>query len=525
MSDISNQASIVTMEHISKSFGKVKALDDVSLYLRPGEIRALVGENGAGKTTLMNILYGMYHCDEGLIRVGNEGVDPKWSPHLAISKGISMIHQHFTLIYNDTVLENIVMPTLRWSDFRPEWKKCREKIEELLKKYSFDVKLDRKVMDLSIGERQQVEILKALYQDAKIMILDEPTGVLTPKQAEGLFMFLTELKNQNFSVVLVTHKLMEVMENSDSVTILRGGRHINTVETSQVSVQDIAKMMVDREIMPTMKSERDLNAAKNIISLKDVTIAGEYGKNLLTNVTFDIKQGEIVGIAGAAGNGQTEVAETIVGLHPVESGEMLFDGRAISKWNIGKRCAAGIGYIPEDRHQHAMISDMAIADNLVLNCMDKPAFSKKGVLNHKAIKVNADNALRDFMIKAESPLTPMRNLSGGNQQKVVLARILMDKSKLIIACNPTRGLDFSATEYLRNKLVESAQKDIGVLLFSNDLDELFELSDRILVIFRGEIMGEVGKDKNNDIDMEALGMMIAGYKNKADGGGDKDASS
>jgi len=515
MADTNNQAPIVQMENISKSFGKVRALDDVSLYLKPGEIRALVGENGAGKTTLMNILYGMYHCDAGTIRVEDELVDQvRWSPNLSIDKGISMIHQHFTLIYNDTVLENIVMPTLKWTDFRPQWKMLRQKVEGLLEKYNFDVKLDRKVMDLSIGERQQVEILKALYQDSKIMILDEPSGVLTPKQAEGLFRFLAELRNQNFSVVLVTHKLQEVMENADTVTVLRGGRHIDTVNKSDINVQDIARMMVDREIMPTMKPARDLSDAQDVIKLSGVTVAGEHSNNLLTNVTFNIRRGEIVGVAGAAGSGQTELAETIVGLHPLQSGQIVYDDQEIGKWNIGKRCAAGIGYIPEDRHTCAIVSEMTVAENLVLSCMKKPAFSKSSVLNHKAIRENADTARVDFKVKAESSSSPIKTLSGGNQQKVVLAKILMDDPKLIVACSPTRGLDFSATQYLREKLVESAENDLGVLLFSNDLDELFELSDRILVIFQGEIMGEVNR---GEIDMEALGMMIAGYQNKSEG--------
>jgi len=512
MSNTNNQSWVVEMEHISKTFGKVRALDDVSLYLRPGEIRALVGENGAGKSTLMNILYGMFNGDRGSIRVDNEIIDQtKWTPHVAIEKGISMIHQHFTLVYNDTVLENIVMPTLKWNDFRPQWKKCRQKIEELQEKYSLDVKLDKRASEISIGERQQVEILKALYQDSKIMILDEPTGVLTPKQQEGLFRFLAELKKQNFSVVLVTHKLNEVMENADTVTVLRGGLHINTVNKADITVQDIAKMMVDREIQPTMKPATDLSSAENAISLSGVNVKNEHGVKMLTDVSFDIKRGEIVGIAGAAGSGQTEIAEAIIGLLPLTMGKINYGGKDITKWSIRKRCNAGIGYIPEDRHTYAIVQDMTVAENLVLSCMNKPQFSKNTVINHKAVRNNADEAVVDFRVKTESSISPMKSLSGGNQQKVVLAKILMDNPELIVACNPTRGLDFSATEYLREKLVESAQNNVGVLLFSNDLDELFELSDRILVIFQGQIMGELNR---GDIDMEALGMMIAGYQNK-----------
>lgn len=520
MADTNNHDTrpIVEMEHINKSFGKVRALNNVSLNLRPREIRALVGENGAGKSTLMNILYGMYHCDSGIVRIDGQQIDhTKWTPQLAIEKKISMIHQHFTLVYNDTVLENIVMPTLKWTDFRPKWSQCRQKVEQIMEKYSFDVKLDRRVSELSIGERQQVEILKALYQDAKIMILDEPSGVLTPRQAEGLFKFLAEIKEQGFSVVLVTHKLSEVMDNADTVTVLRGGLHIDTVNKSDINVQDIAKMMVDREIKPTMKPERDLSSAGNVISLENVTVAGEHGNNVLSDVTFDIKRGEIVGIAGAAGSGQNELAETIIGLRSLSRGSIVFENQKIDKWNIGKRIGAGIAYIPEDRHASAIIMDMTVTENLVLSSLNRDCFSKRNFLKHKAIKENAVVARSEFKIKAENLKLPIKSLSGGNQQKVVLARNLMEDPRLIVACSPTRGLDFNATQYLREKLVESSENDMGVLLFSNDLDELFELSDRILVIFQGMIMGEL---KRGEIDMEELGMMIAGYQKKKDEEGD-----
>ncbi len=509
MTDIEKTVYSVRMENIYKSFGKVKALDDVSFYLRPGEIRALVGENGAGKTTLMNILYGMYLHDKGEIYIGDIKAPDKWTPSQAIKMGLGMIHQHFSLVNNHTVLENVVMPTLKWDDYKPEWKKYKQKIEKIVEEHQFDVKLTDKVESLSIGQRQQVEIIKALYQGAKVIILDEPSNVLTPKQAEGLFKLLLDLKKKNFSIVLVTHKLSEVMDFSDRITVLRDGKHICTVETSKTTVQEIAKKMVDRERLIMPKVNKDLSNAENIIEIENLSVENEEKLKVLSDVSFNIRKGEILAIAGAAGNGQVELAEAIIGLRNIKSGDILLEGKSIKNENIEKRCIAGIGYIPEDRHNFGIVPDMSIAENLVLNCVSRPPFSQKGIINHKEIKDNSDKAIVDFTIKTEDGFTPIRNLSGGNQQKVILAKTLMDKPKLIVACNPTRGLDFSATDYLRKKLVESAYNDdVGVFLYSCDLDELLQLGDRILVIYQGRVMGIVDR---SEVDMEKLGMMMAGF--------------
>lgn len=507
MTDDAILAPEILMEDITKNFGNVHALQNVSFHLSPGEIRALVGENGAGKSTLMNILYGMYSQDSGVITIGEEKIQDRWCPNAAIAKGIGMIHQHFSLIYSHTVLENIVMPTLKWSDFKPDWKKYEEKIEGLLSEYHFDVRLKDRVENLSIGERQQVEILKALYQGAKVLILDEPTGVLTPQQAEALLGFLVDLRSKGFSVVLVTHKLNEAMQISDKITVLRGGKHISTVQTDGTTIPDIARMMVDRQMSAPVQRCQDVKCSKNVLELKNVSVENENKKIVVDNISFTIGQGEIVGIAGVAGNGQVEMAEALVGLRDLKEGSILLDGADIKGWSVEKRRSEGIGYIPEDRHENGMIGEMSIAENLILDCMKREPFSKKGVIQHKNIKDNAEKAIVDFNVKTENGSTPIKNLSGGNQQKVILARTLMETPKVIVACQPTRGLDFSATEYLRKKLVESAEKNVGVLLISSDLDELFELSDRIIVLYRGKIMGNVRRD---EVDLQTLGLMMTG---------------
>ena len=507
MKDTRIIAPYIRMESINKRFGNVNALDSVSFDLAPGEIRALVGENGAGKSTLMNILYGMYHQDSGSIFIGDEKVQDRWSPNMAIAKGIGMIHQHFSLIYSHSVLENIVMPTLKWRDFKPKWNLYEDRINELQSEYFFDLKLKEKVENLSIGERQQVEILKALYQGAKVLILDEPTGVLTPQQAEALLKFLINLKNKGYSVVLVTHKLKEAMQISDKITVLRGGKHINTVDTSKTSLTEIARMMVDRDISVLTKKTNSGKINDIVLKIVNMTVENENKKVVVDNISFNVGNGEIVGIAGVAGNGQVEMAEAISGLKTMRSGKVLLNDTNIAYWSIEKRRYAGIGFIPEDRHEKGMIGDMSVAENLILDCIKKKPFSVKGTIQHKCIKENAEKAIKDFNIKTSDGLAPIRNLSGGNQQKVVLARTLMEEPKVIVACQPTRGLDFSATEYLREKLLESARNNVGVLLISSDLDELLELSDRIIVMYHGRIMGIVKKE---EVDLNTLGLMMTG---------------
>lgn len=508
-------STAISMQEIYKSFGSVHALDNVSFTLEMGEIRALVGENGAGKTTLMNILYGMYHPDAGEIQVWGKKASANWSPSLAISNGIGMIHQHFSLIPRHTVLENIVMPTLKWTSILPKWKVFGNKIAELCLKYRFQIKLGAKVETLSMGEKQQVEILKALYQGAKVLILDEPTSVLTPQQIEALLEFLLQLRGQGHSVIIVTHKLTEVMTVSDKITVLRGGRHISTLETKETSLQKVAKMMIDRDWIVPVDNNPSPEKRDIALESRGLKVKNDAGEIAVKNVSIEIAAGEIVGIAGVAGNGQVELAEALVGLRPsVEKEAIFLNGSDVTGWSIGKRRLEGIGYIPEDRHDQGIILEMTLAENMVIDAVGRPPFSRLGILNPQAIDSWADENISAFNIKTESSLTPLSSLSGGNQQKVILSRTLSLDPRVIVACQPTRGLDFGATEYVRKKLVDAIARGTGVLLISSDLDEILELSHRIVVMFDGSIVGEF---ERKDVDIEQLGLMMVGSTGTCEG--------
>ncbi len=506
---------VINMQEISKSFGNVHALDKVPFTLEAGEIRALVGENGAGKSTLMNILYGMYRPDAGEIEVWGEKVSDSWSPSLAISQGIGMIHQHFSLILCHTVLENIVMPTLKWTSILPRWKVFESKIAELCLKYNFQIGLGCKVETLSMGEKQQVEILKALYQGAKVLILDEPTSVLTSQQTEALLEFLLQLKKQGNSVVIVTHKLTEVMTVSDRITVLRGGKHIKTLETQDASPQKIAKMMIDRDWIAPVENITPPEKREIVLESRGLEVKNDAGEVAVKEVSVKIAAGEIIGVAGVAGNGQIELAEALVGLRSsIKKETIFFNGSDITGWSTGKRRLEGIGYIPEDRHDQGVILEMTLAENMVIDAVGRPPFSRLGIINPQAIDNWADENISAFNIKTESSLTPLSSLSGGNQQKVVLSRTLSLNPQVIVACQPTRGLDFGATEYVRKKLVDAIAGGSGVLLISSDLDEILELSHRIVVMFNGSIVGEF---KREDVDIEQLGLLMVGSTGRCEG--------
>ena len=499
--------NVVVMRDISKSFGNVQALDKVSFILEPGEIRALVGENGAGKTTLMNILCGIYRLDEGRIRVWDKDVTENWSPRLSISKGIGMIHQNFTLIPNHTVLENIVRPTLKWRDLIPPWGKFEEQVEKLCAQYHFQLKLKARVESLSMGEKQQVEILKALFQGAKILILDEPTSVLTPRQIEALLELLPKLRQQGHSIVLVTHKLLEAEAVCDKITVLRRGKHVGTVKKEDTTLQEIARMMVDRDWISPARGIKPPEERRVVLGTRGLEVENE-GAVVCDNLSIALGAGELVGVAGVAGNGQIELAETLVGLRRPKKGAILLDGVNINKWSVGKRRLAGIGYIPEDRDKQGIVTEMSVAENLVFNKIGQSPFSHRGIIHPRSINNWTEEAIQEFNIKTENHLTPTGYLSGGNQQKVVLARVLSSNPRIIVACQPTRGLDFSTTEYVRGIIVESVNNGMAVLLISSDLDEILELSHRIVVMFKGEIVGEF---KRGEVDLGQLGLMMAGH--------------
>lgn len=503
------ESSFVEMCNIVKSFGEVQAVNDVSFSIGKGEIRALVGENGAGKTTLMNILYGLCTPDSGHIFVKGNKVTKRWSPQEAILSGIGMIHQHFSLIPNHTVFENLCTPLLRWKDINPPWRKLEADIIAMCNKYHFRINLSEFVRDLSMGERQQVEVLKALSQGAELLILDEPTSVLTPQQKEALFKFLKELKKQQHAVIIVTHKLDEATQVSDKITVMRDGKEVGTVKTSDANPQIIARMMVERDWINPPVVAHTKKDAPLLLDVQDISVKGLSGEIPANKITFSIKAGEIVGIAGVAGNGQVELAETLIGLRQISSGVINLEGEEISRWSVSNRRNKGLAYIPEDRHNRGVILELSVLENIILDCVEREPFSKKGILQPDIIREKSEEVVAKYKIKTPNIFTPVKQLSGGNQQKVVLARSLLMNTKVLIACEPTRGLDFGAMEYVREKLVEAVKNDIGILLISSDLDEVLDLSHRVLVMYEGQLIGHFDRD---EVNIEEIGLLMAGHE-------------
>lgn len=501
----------IKLDNIAKNFGKTRALDNVSFHLEPGEIIALVGENGAGKTTLMNIIYGIYHQDSGNILIQGVDVSKMWSPKQAMAHGIYMIHQHFMLVNEFTVLQNIVLPTLKWGDMKNNWRKYEREIKDIFDEYNFKVRLKDKIKDLSMGERQQVEIIKAFYQNARVLILDEPTSTLIPQQVDKLLELLVNLRSRGYSVVFVTHKLKEVMAISDKITVLRKGKHIKTLHRDKTTINEVAYLMVGREwITPIKRTSVNVNA-EPILKVQQLTVESEYKTTPVNNVSITVRKGEIVGVAGVAGNGQVELSEAIAGTRKIKYGTILINnGVDIGRCSVKKRQQSGLAYIPEDRQGKGILNEMSVEENLYISYIENKPYSKYGIVQLKVIREKANQIIHDFNIKTSGPDVPIGNLSGGNQQKIILARILIGTPSMIIACQPTSGLDFTATEYIRKKLVESANSGTGILLISNDLDELLELSDRIFVMYRGRIVGNINNTKEEEISLETLGLMMAG---------------
>lgn len=483
------------------------ALRDVSLVLEPGEIRAVLGENGAGKTTLMNILYGTLHADAGRIVVRGTDVTTGWSPRRAIASGIGMIHQHFSLISAHTVLENVVMPTLRWRDVSPDWKTHREKVGHLCGQYGFNLPFDTAIENLSVGQRLQVEILKILYLGATVLILDEPTSVLTPQQTSALLGMLRRLQHQGHTVVFITHKLPEALAISTRITVLRQGVHVATVNRADTSPTELARMMVNREWTPALRQTRPSSGAATVLEVADLVVEGYAGRVAVNGVSLRVGAGEIMAVAGVAGNGQTEMAEGIAGYRRVLRGAVRINGVEVTTRTIRDRRRLGLGFIPEDRYTRGAIREMSVAENLILDRAVEPPFSVRGVLQVGEIRTWALRQMKEYDIRARSPGDPAGALSGGNLQRLVLARTLSADPKVIVASEPTRGLDFSATEYVRNALLECARRGVAVLLISSDLDELLDLSHEMIVMFGGRIVGALTREQ---FDLERIGLLMGG---------------
>ena len=481
-------APLFRVEHVTKLFPDVVANDDVTLDVKYGEVLCLLGENGAGKTTLADMLYGVYYPDEGQLFFRGEPIKLK-NPGEAIEAGIGMVHQHFELVTPMSTLENVVIGTedARWANLPA----ARKRLEELCERYEIDIDLDAEVGMLSVGEQQWVEILKALYTGVELLILDEPTAVLTPQGVQRLFKFLREMKQNGVGIVLITHKLWEVMEISDRVAVLRRGKLIDIVNTAETDSAGLARLMVGRDVVLDVNKD-EATPGDVILQVDHLAAPGRSQRGAIEDVTFELRQGEILGLAGVSGNGQSALFDALVGVNPPTGGTVHVDGVDITHATPKDIAARGMSGVPSDRIRQGLMMDFRVQENLILGRHRSADFVSHGIISNKAMREFAETAIEQFEIMTPSSQQITRVLSGGNLQKVCLARELLgNPPRVLIVHQPTRGLDIGASEYVRRRLVAERDRGAGVLLISEDLDEIFNLSDRVVVIYEGEIIGEV----------------------------------
>ena len=501
----------VEMLHITKRFPGIIANDNITLQLKKGEIHALLGENGAGKSTLMSVLFGLYQPEEGEIHMNGQKVDIH-DPNDANDLGIGMVHQHFKLVECFTVLDNIIMgvePTNKFGFLQKQ--EARKKVLELSEKYGLYVDPDAVIEDITVGMQQRTEILKMLYRENDILIFDEPTAVLTPQEIDELMQIMKNLAAEGKSILFISHKLAEIMAVADRCSVLRKGKYIGTVNTKDVTPQELSRMMVGRDVKFAVDKEES-KPAEVILDVQNMSIASKRGsEDAVKNVSFQVRAGEIVCIAGIDGNGQTELVYGITGLEPLKNGKLTFLGKDITKMSIRKRSTSGMSHIPEDRHKHGLVLDYSLENNIVLQRYFEPEFTNKaGFLKLKNIRAYAERLIEQYDVRSgQGPITISRAMSGGNQQKAIIGREIDRDPDLLVAVQPTRGLDVGAIEYVHSQLV--AQRDAGkaVLLVSLELDEVMNVPDRILVMYEGEIVGEFDPKK---VTIEELGLYMAGAK-------------
>lgn len=503
---------VIEMLHIRKEFPGIVANDDITLQLKKGEIHALLGENGAGKSTLMNVLFGLYQPEQGEIRVNGKEVKIT-SPNIANDLGIGMVHQHFMLVDTFTVTENIILGKEPTKGGKIDLKEAAQEVRQLSERYGLKIDPDAKISDISVGMQQRVEILKTLYRGADILIFDEPTAVLTPQEIKELIQIMQNLITEGKSIILITHKLKEIMEVCDRCTVIRKGKGIGTVNVSETNPNELASLMVGREVVfTTMK--KDAKPSGEVLKIQDLVVKDSRGVEAIRSLNLSVRAGEIVGIAGVDGNGQSELIEAITGLRKPESGTISINGTEIQKKSPRKITETGIGHIPQDRHKYGLVLDYSIGENMVLQTYYQQPLSKWGILNYKNIFNKARTLIKEFDVRTPSEYTPARALSGGNQQKAIIAREIDRNPDLLIAAQPTRGLDVGAIEFIHKRLIEQRDQGKAVLLVSFELDEILNVSDRIAVIYEGSIVAIVDPKKTTE---QELGLLMAGSKVKEAG--------
>ena len=496
---------VLEAKGITKSFPGVLANDNVNFDLRKGEIHALLGENGAGKSTLMNLIYGLHRPDKGEVVVNGKATVIN-TPNDSIALGIGMVHQHFMLIPVFTVAENVMLGDETVKNGSLDLKTVAAKINEISKQYSLDVDPTALVGSLPVGLQQRVEIVKTLYRNAEIVILDEPTAVLTPQEAEDLFRIMRDLTARGVSIIFITHKLKEVLAVADRITVMRAGRVINTVLPSETDSAQLANMMVGRQVILTV-NKKDHQPTEEVLKVEELTVRDQRDLETVHHVSFSVRGGEVLGIAGVQGNGQTELSEALTGLRHPSGGRVFIGGHDVTGKSPRVMTETGLAHIPEDRQRHGLVLNYSVADNMALCDYYHPPFSQHGVMQPKALDENARKLISEFDVRTPSPFVSAGKLSGGNQQKVIVARELSRDVKLVIANQPTRGLDVGSIEYIHNEIIKMRDRGVAVLLISAELDEILALSDRIAVMYRGQIVAVVETRKTT---REQVGLWMAG---------------
>lgn len=500
---------VIEMNNITKVFPGIVANDDITLQVKQGEIHALLGENGAGKSTLMNVLFGLYQPEQGEIKIKGKPVKIT-NPNIANDLGIGMVHQHFMLVHNFTVTENIILGNEPKKNGKIAVEEAAKEIKQLSEQYGLAVDPHAKIEDISVGMQQRVEILKTLYRGAEILIFDEPTAVLTPQEIHELIQIMKKLVQEGKSIILITHKLKEIMEVCDRCTIIRKGKGIGTVDVAETNEHKLAELMVGRQV--NFKTEKiEAKPMEEVLSIANLIVHDTRKLPAVKGLDLTVRAGEIVGIAGIDGNGQSELIEAITGLRKVESGSIAIKGKEITNWPVRRITEEGIGHIPEDRHKHGLVLDFSVRDNIVLQTYYKNPFSKKGILNFSKITEKAKALIEQFDVRTPSEQTLARALSGGNQQKAIIAREVDRNPDLLIAAQPTRGLDVGAIEFIHKKLIEQRDNGKAVLLLSLELDEILNVSDRVAVIYEGKIVAIVDAKETNE---QQLGLLMAGGTGK-----------